>query len=80
MEVSFQNQEKIAFTTGSELCQFTVMSFRLGNAPVTSERLMETVLCGLICNICLVYMDDVVIFGSTVNEFLQHLCIVFEKL
>lgn len=37
-------EEKIAFTTGSGLWQFTV---GLCNAPVTFERLKETVLKGL---------------------------------
>ncbi len=39
---------------------------------------METVLHGLIGKMCLVYLDDVV--GSTVEELLQRLSIVFEKL
>ncbi len=57
-----------------------VMPFGLCNAPGTFERLMETVLRGLIGKICLVYLDDVVVFESTVDELLQRLNIVFEKL
>ncbi len=54
------------------------MPFELCNASATFERLMETVLCGLIGKICFVYLEDVVVFGSTVDELLQRLNI--EKL
>ncbi len=41
---------------------------------------METVLHGLIGKICLIYLDDVVVFGSIAEELLPQLNIVFEKL
>ncbi len=66
--------------TRSRLWQFTGMPFRLCNAPATFERLMKIVLHGLIGKIWLVYLDDVVVFGLTVEELLQRLNIVFEKL
>ncbi len=75
VEASSPDWEKIAFTTGSGLWQFAVMPFGLCNAPATSERLMETDLHGLTGKICLVYLDDVVVFGSTVDELFQQLCI-----
>ena len=47
VEVEEKDRPKTAFTTGSGLYQFTVMPFRLCNAPATFERLMERVLSGL---------------------------------
>ena len=59
---------KSAFCVRSGLFVWNVMPFRLCNAPGTYERLMETVLQGLQWSSCLVYLDDVVIFGKTQRE------------
>jgi len=73
-----EDREKTAFSIGSGLWQFTVMPFGLCNAPATFERLMEKVLGKLISKICLVYLDDVIIFGKSFNEMLMNLEKVFE--
>ena len=65
--------EKTAFTTGTGLYQFKVMPFGLSNAPSSFERLMERVLVGLNWKICLIYLDDIIIFSSTFEEHLQRL-------
>jgi hypothetical protein len=55
------------------------MPFALCNAPATFERLMETVLRGLTYESCLVYLDDVIVIGSTFEEHLLNLRKVFER-
>ena len=50
---------------GSFPYQFQVMPFGLCNAPTTFERLMDHVLCGMHWSRCLVYLDDVISFGTT---------------
>ena len=57
-----------------------VMPFGLCNAPSTFERLMETVFSGLQWKSCLVYLDDVVIFGRDEQELLDKLDEVFSRL
>ena len=47
------DKPKTAFMTGNGLYQFTVMRFGLCNAPATFERLMEKVMSGLPCEVCL---------------------------
>ena len=66
-------KEKSAFVCSKGLFQWKVMPFGLCNAPPTFERLMETVLRGLQWEICLVYLDDIIIFGKTFNETLARL-------
>lgn len=56
------------------------MPFGLCNSPATFERLMETVLAGLNYKICLVYIDDIIVFGRTFEETLDNLEQVFGKL
>ena len=64
----------------SGLFQFKVMPFGLCNAPATFERLMDRVLQGLWWSRCLVHPDDIISFGSTFGDALDHLTLIFEKL
>lgn len=75
-----KDKEKTAFSTGMGLWQFTVMSFGLCNAPATFERLMEQVLQGLPFNVCLIYLDDILVPGKSFDHQLHNLCQVFQKL
>ena len=56
------------------------MPFGLSNAPATFERLMETVLAGLQWQICLIYLDDIIVIGKSFENMLENLSKIFEKL
>ena len=55
------------------------MPFGLKNAPATFQRLMESVLAGLIRKSCLDYLDDIVT-GEMFAEHLDNLRDVFLRL
>ncbi|GFU60853.1 retrovirus-related Pol polyprotein from transposon 17.6 [Trichonephila clavipes] len=80
VELHPDDKEKTAFTTGKRLWQFKVMPFGLCNAPATFERLMETVLGGLSYEACLVYLDDIIVVGSSFEEHLKNIRRVLQKL
>lgn len=71
---------KSAFATPSGLFQFKCMPFGLCNAPSTFERLMEQVLSGLQWQICLIYLDDVIIFSTNFTEHISRLDEILGKL
>ena len=48
--------------------QFRGMPFGLCNVPAMFERLMDRVLSGMRWSRCLVYLDDVISFGTDVPE------------
>ena len=75
------DRQKTAFTTLLRgLFEFSVMPFGLCNAPATFERLMETVLRGLQFETCLIYLDDIIVFGKTFEEMVDNLSKVFNRL
>jgi hypothetical protein len=80
VELAESDREKTAFSTPYGLFQFRVMPFGLCNAPSTFQRLMELVLTGVQWSSCLVYIDDIIIFSSTVQGHFQRLVEVFERL
>lgn len=74
-------KDKTAFYgVGGGLWRFTVLPFGLCNAPATFERLMERVLYQLQWHICLCYLDDILIFSSTVTSHLRNLQMIFDRL
>ena len=80
VEMDPHDAEKTAFCTRYGLYQWRVMPFGLCNAPSTFERLMEKVLSGLQWKIALLYLDDIIVFSSTVEQQLERLRLVFERI
>ena len=75
------DRPKTAFSIpGSGLWQFVCMPFGLANSPQTFERLVEKVLSGLSWKICLVYLDDIIIFSKTFEEHISNLDQVLQRL
>ena len=76
VRLSEDAKPKIAFATHSGLFQFAVMPFGLCNAPATFERLMSEVMRGLHWKRCLVYIDDILVFGHDFESALHSLELV----
>jgi hypothetical protein len=72
------DREKTAFTTRHGLFEWRVMPFGLCSAPATFERLIELVLHGLTWSLCLVYLDDVIVFGTGFEQSLDNLRTVWD--
>ena len=80
VEMDPHDKEKTAFATYSGLYEFKKMPFGLVNAPATFQRLMEVVLSGLAREVCLVYLDDVLVLGKTMEEHNRNLMQVLDRL
>ncbi len=70
------DKEKTAFSTGTGLYQFRMMPMGISNAPPSFQRLMELVLRGLHWSVCLIYLDDIIVYSA---DFPQHLREVFQR-
>ena len=64
---------------GNTHWQWNVMPFGLKNAPPTFQRAMTRVLEG--CEkFCTVYIDDILVFSTSRQDYLIHLAIVLQRL
>lgn len=72
--------EKTAFSTPFGHYEFIRMPFGLKNAPATFQRLMNSVLRQYINKICVVYLDDILIFSTSLAEHIVNIKVIFEKL
>ena len=73
IEMDDSSKEKTAFIVDNNLYEWNRLSFGLTNAPGTFQRLMNYVLRSVIGKICLVYLDDIIVFSKTREEHLINL-------
>ena len=74
------SQQYMAFMVGNlGFYEFTHILFGLCNAPMTFQHLMQNTLRELNLTYCVIYLDDVIVFSHMEEEYLEHLCLVFER-
>ena len=79
-EIDEADRYKSAFVTHRGLYEFKVLAFGLCNAPGTFQLLIERMLRGLQPDRCLAYLDDIISFGSTWDDAVMNLQMIFDRL
>lgn len=78
IKVNPEDIPKTAQTTPFGLFEFEYMTFGLRNAAQTFQRFIDEVLLGL--EFCYGYIDDILIFSSSIDEHKRHLRLLFQRL
>jgi hypothetical protein len=71
---------KTAFRTRYGHFEYLVMPFGLTNAPATFQSYINEVLKGLLDDICVAYMNDIMIYSTTREEHAKHVRMVLDRL
>ena len=80
-EVLEEHKSRTAFTVGPlGFWEFNPLPFGLSNAPAKYQRLMEMFLGDYNMKICAIYLDDLIIFSSILEEHLDRLDKVLTRL
>lgn len=74
-----KDKHKTAFSTSNNHYEFNRMPFGLKGAPFTFTKLMNSVLLGFQGIKCFVYLDDVIIYGKTLEDHNSKLKDVFTR-
>nr|VZI42587.1 unnamed protein product [Spirometra erinaceieuropaei] len=80
VEIHPDDRHKTAFTVPQGLYEFQTLPFGLCNAAATFQRLMYRVLQPLVPDKCLIYLDDIIVFGRSIDEHNHNLLAVLEAL
>lgn len=78
--VAEEDKAKTAFCTPFGLFEFNRMPFGLCNALSTFQRLMQRLLGDQQCQSLLLYLDDIVVYSSSVSQHLERLELVLGRL
>lgn len=78
--MSEEDKEKTAFICPLGFYQFERMPQGITGAPATFQRLMEKAVGDMNLLQCLVYLDDLIVFGRTLEEHEERLLRVLDRL
>uniref|UniRef100_A0A0V0J631 Retrovirus-related Pol polyprotein from transposon 297 n=1 Tax=Schistocephalus solidus TaxID=70667 RepID=A0A0V0J631_SCHSO len=79
IEVHSEDRAKTAFSLTSSFFEFTTLPMGLATSAATCQRVMKKILQNLCPSKCLVYLDDVIVCGTTVTELLDNLAKVLTR-
>ena len=81
VEIDEEHKERTAFTVGPlGFFEYKRMPFGLSNSPATYQRLMEECLGEYNMTICVIYLDDLIVFAETFEEHLYRLDLILTRL
>ena len=79
IEIAVEDQEKTTFTCSFGTYTYRRMTFGLCNAPTTFQICMFSIFSDMVERIMEVFMDNIIIYGSTFDEFLVNLKAVLNR-
>ncbi|GBG72683.1 hypothetical protein CBR_g12251 [Chara braunii] len=80
LEIRQEDRYKTAFRTRYGHFEWLVMPFGLTNAPTTFQAAMTTEFRHMLDRYVLIYLDDILVYSRSLEEHVEHLRTVLERL
>ncbi|GBG79585.1 hypothetical protein CBR_g29732 [Chara braunii] len=80
LEIRQEDRYKTAFKTRYGHFEWLVMPFGLMNAPTTFQAAMTTEFRHMVDRFVLIYLDDIQVYSRSLDEHVEHLRTVLERL
>jgi hypothetical protein len=80
IKIHLKDVPKTAFSTRYGLYEYLVMSFGLTNAPAHFMYLMNSVFMLELDKFVVVFIDDILIYSKSEEDYTQHLRVILQRL
>ncbi|SOV07457.1 uncharacterized protein UDID_18912 [Ustilago sp. UG-2017a] len=80
LRIAKGDEWKMAFRTRYGLFQYNVMPFGLTNTPASFQHLMNDTFKDMLDRSLIIYLDDLLIYSSTLNQHQEHVSAVLARL
>ncbi|GBG80778.1 hypothetical protein CBR_g31334 [Chara braunii] len=80
LEIRKEDRYKTTFKTRYGHFEWLVMPFGLTNAPATFQAAMTTEFRHMLDRYVLIYLGDILVYRRSLEEHVEHLCTVLERL
>ena len=80
MAVQPDDKRKTTFLTRKGAWQWKVLPFGFCGSQASFSRLLSLTLAGLNFTVCLIYLDDIIIFAADLETHLERLTLVLKRL
>lgn len=80
IRIHLEDIEKTASTTECGLLEYNTMAMRLCNASATFQTLMNSIARDVIDEWMVIYLDDLLIFSNSEEEYVKYMELVLELL
>ena len=80
LRIALGDEWKTAFRTRYDHFEYLVMPLGLTNAPAMFQAYINEVLYTYFDEFCVTYLDDILIYFKTQEEYVQYVCKVLKKL
>ena len=80
MRIRHGDEWKTAFRTRYGHFEYLVVPFGLTNAPAAFQAYINQALVGLIDVVCVIYLDDILVFSNSLEEHYDHVRQVLRRL
>ena len=75
-----EDREKTAFSVPWGHYQYRRCPMGLTNSPATFQRCMENILGDMVFEFLVIYLDDLILFGKTVEDHLEKMEVLFRRI
>ena len=80
LRIKRSDEWKTAFRTRYDHFEYQIMSFELANAPTIFQVYINKVLRDLVDDICVIYLNDILIYSSESTQHWRHVKLILQRL
>ena len=80
IHIQEDNEWKITFHTWYKHFEYQVVLFDLTNVSAIFQVYINWILCDLVDDFCIVYLDNILVFSKSEKEYYQHLQLIIKCL